>query len=54
MDNKTKQATVIFQEERKELLNKLHAYHAKYKIPYNHDELKDLVENIILTFTEGH
>ena len=42
----------IFHAEEKEFLRLWHAYHAKYKIPYSHDEAKDFFLKLTVIFAE--
>ena len=42
----------IFHKERKEFLRLWHTYHAKYKIPYGHDEAEDFFLNLTVIFRE--
>ena len=44
---------LIFGKERKEFLRLWHAYHAKYKIPYTHDDRDDFFLKLTLIFREG-
>ena len=42
----------IFQKEEKEFLKLWHAYHAKYKMPYSHDDAKDFFLKLTVVFKE--
>ncbi len=43
----------IFDKERLEFLRLWHSYHAKYQIPYSHDEADRFFQSLLLIFKEG-
>ena len=42
----------IFEKERHEFLRLWHAYHAKCKIPYSHDDAEDFFLKLTVVFKE--
>jgi len=42
----------IFSKEKKEFLNIWHTYHAKYGIPYSHDDSEDFFLKLTVIFKE--
>jgi len=48
-----KNKELIFGKEHKEFLRLWHSYHAKYKIPYTHDDRDDFFLKLTLIFDEG-
>ena len=43
----------IFNKERKEFERIWHSYHAKYQIPYSHDERETFFNSLVEIFKEG-
>ena len=43
----------IFAGELRAVLRLWHSYHAKYKIPYNHDEAQRMFNSLLMIFKEG-
>lgn len=43
----------IFETQRKAFLKLWHTYHAKFKIPYSHDDANDFFDKLTLIFKEG-
>ena len=43
----------IFEKERQAFYRLWHSYHAKYKIPYSHEEKEKMFNSIVEIFKEG-